>query len=51
MGSQVERTQGKAVAGGPSGSWQTQQGGRLGTEWSHIHMQINWEEQLGIETD
>ena len=46
MGSWVERTQDKEAAGGPD--W--------GRQWlveqrSHIHVQINREEQLGSETD
>ena len=47
IGSWVERTQGKAVAGGPGGqesSWWT-------TWQSHIHMQTSTREQQGSETD
>ena len=43
MGIRVERT--------CCGSWRTQWGGGLWTGWPHICMQINWEEQLGSETD
>ena len=31
--------------------WWTGRGGCLQTGQSHIHVQINWEEQLGSETD
>ena len=44
-GSQVERTHGQAA------NWRTEQEGRLQTRQSHIHVQINQEEQLGSETD
>ena len=36
----------KAAAGGPG-----RQGSGLQTGQSHIRVQINWEEQLGSETD
>ena len=54
MGSRAERTQGKAGLedwGGQGSGWQTWQGGRWPTGWSHIQVQINWEDQLGSETD
>ena len=33
------------------GSWQSRRGGSLWTGQSHISVHINWEEQLGSETD
>ena len=51
-GSWLERTHGKAVAGG---LWQLvdqgKQGGDWQSRWSHIHLWINREELLGRETD
>ena len=38
----VEEMHGKVEASGRSGSWQAR--------WSHICVQINWEEQLGSKT-
>ena len=55
-----ERTYGKVVAGGPSkavgpAKWWIVERGRQGsswwTQWSHVHVQINREEQLGSEAD
>ena len=43
---EAERTRGKAVAGGLS-----RQGSNWWTGWSHICVQINWQEQLGSKTD
>ena len=43
----------RLVGGAETDSWDredTQQGGRR-TVWSHIHVQISWEEQLGSKTD
>ena len=36
---------------GSQGREDAQQGGSWWTQWSHICMQINQEEQLGSETD
>ena len=33
------------------GGWWTQWSCRLQTGWSHIHVQVTWEEQLGRKTD
>ena len=46
-GSQAERSHGKAAAGRPG---QVADCG-LQIGWSHIHVQINREEQLGSKTD
>ena len=53
MGSQVERTRGKALEdeGGQGGSWQTRKGGGWWGGWSHTCEWINQEEQLWSETD
>ena len=39
------------VGGAEMGREDAQQGGGWRTRWSHICMLINWEEQLGAETD
>ena len=36
---------------GQLGGEDSRQSGGLQTGWSHIHVQINWEEQLGSETN
>ena len=36
---------------GSRGKEDTWQGRGWGTGWSHIHVWINWEEQLGCETN
>ena len=62
MGNQTERIRSKAVAGGPSkvadcgAGWERQQladqwGDDWWNGWSHIHMWISREEQLGSEID
>ena len=44
----------RLVEGAEMGSWSgedMQQGSGWQTRQSHIHLQINWEEQLGSKTD
>ena len=44
----------RLIGGAEMGSWDkmdAQQGGSLQTRCSHICTRINWEEQLGSETD
>ena len=64
MDSRVERTPGKAAACGPGevvdcgvgwarqgSSWRAQRGWGSWSRQSHIHVQINREEQLGSKAD